>query len=373
MPSFPSTEHLNLTDLMGVSTRGFDTTSALVLTLCLLGSSPAFGQSGDGTPPPAQLPPLIAECESGAGYNACSVWIWQGSTYSAIWSNGAVGQLTVASGDAADLQLQRADKSGTLAGLTATYTGQWNGSAVNDGKMTANFKGTSKGGTWTGTPTVTPVLKNPTLDHNYLNGYTAQLTGYAIFNGSGLYSSSLATMINDYRLRGEVAMSPGTSRPFTLRPMMLPQDYVKGASYQNLAAIAAIYSDGTTFGDPHVLKAMIDARQWMIDALTGIAGTVCRMGEQQATINDIGAALDKQRAREDAQSGAEKDASRMAYEFVSKLLSGGNVRRLPANAAVKRVWAEVNQRRSELASDPVKDGSGRLAIPSVTPLQCDLR
>ncbi len=53
---------------------------------------------------PAHLPPLLVECETGPG-----------------------------------------------------FSGHWTGTAVNAGTMTARFGGPSNPGTWTGTPTLTPV------------------------------------------------------------------------------------------------------------------------------------------------------------------------------------------------------------------------
>jgi hypothetical protein len=322
--------------------------------------------------PPAHLPPLILECESGPGYNACSVWMWHGTGYGATWSSGEVGQLTVASADAPGLRVDRVDTAGGMKGLTAIYTGQWTGSAVNAGKMTATFKGGSNTFTWTGTPAATPVLKNPGLDYNYVNWYAAQLTAYAIVNPKGVMAMSPGVLSNDYRLRGEAPMNPGQTRLLTNRGQFIPGSALQGKTYQETEAIAAIYSDGTTFGDRNVLKAMLDTRRSMIDALTGIGGTICRLGMQQASLQDIGAALDKEHADEDAHSAAGRDGRRIAYDFVSKSLFGHDSGRLPANKAVQRIWNQVNQLRSDLASDPIKDAAGQLVIPAVTPLQCNL-
>jgi hypothetical protein len=86
----------------------------------------------DAGAPPAHLPRFIFECEAGPGFSACSLWTWQGSSYSAIWSNGETGQLTVASGNAAELSVQRTDTAGHFAGFTATYTGKWDGTRLRD-------------------------------------------------------------------------------------------------------------------------------------------------------------------------------------------------------------------------------------------------
>ena len=62
---------------------------------------------------------------------------------------------------------------------------------------------------------------------------------------------------------------------------------------------AAIYSDGTTFGDRNVLSAMIDYRRSMLAALNGIGATLCTLGTRQSAIADVDAALGQQQAAQD--------------------------------------------------------------------------
>ena len=350
--------------------------SILVLLFC----GAAYGQPGTGTQPspPAHLPPLLGECESGPNYNACSVWIWHGSSYSAIWSNGATGQMTVSSGDAADLNVNRTDTSGTFAGLTAVYTGHWTGSGVSNAKMSFHIKTLSGDITWTASRMETPVLRNPDPNSsNYVNWYTAPLSAIAVSGSARMMTSKFTqdapgTMLNDFRSRGEIPMNPGESRAFTLRTVHVPPDYEKGANYQQSEAIAAIYTDGTTFGDSHVLKALLERRRQMIGALTSIGSTICQLAVRQATMQEIGAALDKQHAEEDAKSPADQEGRGDAYYLVGKSMVGRDVNRMAPAQAEKHVWEQVNKWRSDLASDPVKDGSGQLAVPAVTPLQCSL-
>jgi hypothetical protein len=194
---------------------------AFLLLFLFFRCLPCFSQSGEGTPPPpGHLPRLLLECESGSGFSSCSVWMWQGSVYTAIWSNGAIAQLSVESGDAPDLRVQRTDTSGNAAGLSATYTGRWDGNAVSDGKLTFTFKGASGVGGWTGKPTLTTVLNNPRLDYSYVNWYTTQLTGFAIYTHAP-NDSWIGTKINDYRVRGESPMNPGEARLFSNRPVLV--------------------------------------------------------------------------------------------------------------------------------------------------------
>jgi len=323
-------------------------------------------------PPPGNLPGLISECEAGTNYNACSLWVWHGSSYSAIWQNGAVGQLTVASGDSSDLRIDRRDTAGPVAGLTATYTGKWDGKSFSDGKITATLAGGTNQLTWTATPTVTPVLPTPQMDYSYLNWYPGQLTGYARFGGQGSFTKAFETEIYDFRVFNEPPMNPGEARLFTLRYSILPANYDKGTHYPDFSVIAAIYADGTTFGDANVLKAMLEKRKLMIAALTSIGTTMCTMGGQGASIPDISSALGKQQAAEDARSQIGKGERDSAYSYVQKSLNSRTNSHLPANKAIKRTWDDFNKLRSGLAADPVKDSGGNLVIPAVTPLACNL-
>jgi hypothetical protein len=342
-----------------------------LLIFCV--SSSSSGQMLDSAPPPPDhLPRLVGECESGPNYAACSLWIWHGTSYSAIWQNGAVGQLTVTSADAANVQIERQDSAGPVAGLTATYTAKWDGSSFNDGKIVATLKGGTNTLTWTGKATTTPVLPTPQMDYSYLNWYPGQLTGYARFGGQGSFTRAFESEIDDFRIFNEPPMSPGESRQFTLRYSVLPPNYEKGAHYPNFSVIAAIYSDGTNFGDANVLKVMMERRKTMLAALNAIGPTLCSMGQQSASINDISEALNKQHAATQERSGEALHESGLAYSYVQKSLGSRVNSHLPANQAVRRTWDDFNKLRSGLASDPVRDASGNLVIPPVSPLACNL-
>lgn len=348
--------------------------AALTLLLILLvRTSVCYSQLVPVTPPPpAHLPALISECESGTNYAACSVWIWHGSAYSAIWPNGAIAQLTVASVDAQQIRIERNDTAGPLVGMTAIYTGKWDGESVSDGKIVATLKGGTNTLAWTGKATATPVLPTPQIDHSYLNWYPGQLTGYARFGGQGSFTRAFETEIYDFRQFNEQPMNPGEARLFTLRYSILQPNYVNGAHYPDFSVIAAIYADGTTFGDANVLKAMMERRKTMLAALDAIGPTLCSMGEQGASIADIAAALDKQAAAAQNPRAGITDESGLAYSYVQKSLNSRVNGHLPANQAFRRTWDDFNKLRSGLAADPVKDASRNLVIPPVTPLICNL-
>ena len=374
--------------------------------LLLLAGAVHGGEPDAGPAPPAHLPRFIWECEAaiGATSNTCSVWIWHGSSYSATWSIGAMGQLTVESGDraasegipsgddraasggnAAELRIRRVDTSGTLVGLAGTYTGKWDGTHFTDGKMTFTFKGASNTGIWTGVPEVTPVVhtdfgKVETVQQRerdywgkespYYNWYSADLTAFAI-HASRLGAVANVTAMEDYRVRGESPMKPGERRTISLRAHLLPLNYEKGAAYRPGTAVAAIYSDGTTFGDRNVLSAMIDYRRSMLAALTHIGATLCKLGSQQTSIRDIQIALDTQQSAEDTRSAADKNARGEAYSWIAKAMSARGTGRMTASQIVKQTSDRLNQLRAGLA-DPVKNSSGQPEISPVTAPACNL-
>jgi hypothetical protein len=250
--------------------------------------------------------------------------------------------------------------------------------------MTYAFKGASGAGVWTLTREVTPIVhttlgtvQTVTQDEiygvgrrpgMYYNWYTADLTGFAI-HSNGMAGSGVTTAIDDFRVRGESPMKPGERREINLRSVMLRPNYDKAAVYFPGSAIAAIYSDGTTFGDRNVLSAMIDYRRSMIAALTGIGATLCTLGTRQSAIADVDAALSRQQAEQDARSAADKAPRGAAYGYVGKSLHARGNSRLTPSQITQRTWDGVNKLRSGLA-DPVKDSAGQPAFASVTPLTC---
>jgi hypothetical protein len=348
--------------------------SFAALTCFVFSASAGFCQLAEVTPsPPGGLPRLMNVSEAGPDYAASSVWIWHGSSYSAIWGNGAVSQLTVASGDSGDLRLKRQDSAGPVAGLTAIYTGKWDGKAFSDGKVMATLKGGTTQLIWTATPALTPVFRNPEQGpHTFVNWYPAQLTAYALYNSKGTFNSSIGVEVDDCRLRGEPPMNPGESRAFTPKYYLAPVADAKGVTYPQAVPLAAIYADGTTFGDANVLKLILARRQAMVEPLTSMGATMCAMGQQAASLAAISAALNKQHADEDARSLAGKEERDLAYSYVQKSLISRTNNHLKPSQAVKRTWDQLNKLRSDLVADPVKDAAGEPVIPPVTPLVCHL-
>ena len=119
------------------------------------------------------------------------------------------------------------------------------------------------------------------------------------------------------------------------------------------------------------MKAILDQRALMIATLTNIETTLCTKGEQGASIQDVSSALDKQHAAEDTRSPAGKNERDRAYALLQKEIA--HHLHTPPNRAIQQMWDQMNQMRTGLAVDPVKDSRGNLVIPPVTPLSCKLQ
>lgn len=345
---------------------------AIFLVLASCCSSVVFGQVAETPRPPGRLPQLISECESGPNYLACSLWIWRGSAYSAIWQNGAFGQLTVTSTDPENASFARQDSAGPVAGLKATYTAKWDGSTFTGGKIVAKLAGATNTLTWTGAVTVTPVLPTPLQDGSYLNWYPGQLTAYARFGSQSATGQAIETQVDDFRLANESPMSPGESRLFPSGRYAFGPNYEQGAHYPARSVIAAIYADGATFGDARVLKVMLQRRKEMLASLNAIGPLLCSMGQQGASLDDISAALNKQQAAEKRQGTAVTDGAYEAYLYVQRSVNSRVNHHLSLTQAMKRTWDDFNKLRSGVSADPVKDAGGAPVIPATLPLTCNL-
>lgn len=350
--------------------------------------SAALGQADPGPPPPDHLPRVIFECEAAAGatFSTCSAWIWHGASYSALWSIGAIGQLTVSSAQGGEVRFERTDAAGIFPGLSGTYTGRFDGNGFSDGKATFSWKGASNTGAWTGLAEVTPVVhtnmgmvRTVTSDEFYgagnlgpapfYNFYSADLTAFAQYRGRSAGSSG-ASLIEDYRVDGAAPLKPGNRRELGLQSLLgIGADYEAGARYRPGMAIAAIYADGTTFGDSKVLAIMVERRRSMIVALTAIGSTLCELGTRHASVADVDAALAKQRAAENPQSPAARSGRDAAYDEMARSLHARNQH--SASQAIARTWDRLEQLRSGL-TDPVRNAAGELAIAAPAPLTCHL-
>jgi len=102
-------------------------------------------------PPPSTIPGTIKEVEG----SFSGTWTWNGQSYNAIWSDGAIAVLTVGSFTATSVVINRTDTSASVsAGMTAVYTGQISsqGNSIVNGEVTWTWPGHygyPATGTWT--------------------------------------------------------------------------------------------------------------------------------------------------------------------------------------------------------------------------------
>ena len=111
--------------------------------ICSSGTSCMRGSCSSMTG--GNYPQTMHECENGV---MCGTWTLQGNQYYANWENGATATLTVDSWGASGVVINRHDYGGTSAGLSARYEGQLNGNAIENGKFTWTFEGSTHSGTW---------------------------------------------------------------------------------------------------------------------------------------------------------------------------------------------------------------------------------
>jgi hypothetical protein len=115
---------------------------------CWVFAQKAFSPTSNN---PTGLPGSLQECDTSltSTSKTCGTWTLQGNQYYANWENGATAILTVDSWDASGVVINRHDYGGTSAGLSARYEGQLNGNAIENGKSTWTFEGSTHSGTWT--------------------------------------------------------------------------------------------------------------------------------------------------------------------------------------------------------------------------------
>jgi hypothetical protein len=171
----------------------------IAFLVCL---SSAFGQ----TTPPTGIPLTINEQEGPFS----GTWTWSNGVFHAVWSNGAIATLTVQSFNTNSVMFNRADASGTSAGLTAVYTGQLSGqeNSIINGKVTWTWPGHPgypATGTWTATwtpsasffplsPSCVAALKNAVTvfpSNQLLTGEFASMSAFFAPNAPSLSSAAM--------------------------------------------------------------------------------------------------------------------------------------------------------------------------------------
>jgi hypothetical protein len=342
-----------------------------LIVFLLTGIVPGHAQKVNSpASPPAGLPRMLFECDLAPNIVICGMWIWNGRLYDGAWANGTMGQMTVASPDHNALVIKRVDSTGAAAGLTGTYTGKWDGKQISDPRFSWSWKDKSMVFTWNAVPQDVPVTLVHDNPGHATNWYSAPLTAYTILGETGSYRG---TSNVDYRSRGDSPLQKFETRA-------LPMDCAQTCGSDKPSAIAAVYADGTTFGDRVHIDKIMQERGEEESAYKSIALKMCTMARQQQGVTEIVAALAK---GFDAPASAEgADASRakalhFSVKFLNQRASLGpdgkvTIRRgTPMNRphsqsdtdnTVQATLQEINQRRTGLLADPVKEKAGKLYL-----------
>lgn len=100
------------------------------------------------------VPITMTECE---GNNKCATWTFLGKLGNGQGPSGEVANLTVENVDADTVVIQRADSTGSAAGLTAVYKGTRHGDRI-EGEFTSSWPGhwNSMSANWSATIGKTP-------------------------------------------------------------------------------------------------------------------------------------------------------------------------------------------------------------------------
>ncbi len=226
----------------------------LLLLSSLLLSPPA---------PPAALPAVFLECETGRSYHVCGTWLWDGKRYSGRWQGGAIGAITIVNSDPNALRFTRVDASGTASGLTATYSGTWNGRQfTGGGKVSWSWNGKSDTVDWTGDATGVPVTYEM-RDLGITNLYPANLTAFTVTEKMG---DETRRVNEDFRQKLQAGIGPfGRGHP-----NLNPYAVIGHGSFQP-TVIAALFSDGTAIGDPKSIDELIKNREGQLNTFQALA------------------------------------------------------------------------------------------------------
>jgi hypothetical protein len=165
----------------------------VLIGLVLLAMSASFASSQ-----PSGIPSVISEQEG--PYSG--TWTWNGSSYDATWSNGAVAILQVKSFTTQSVVIDRTDTpQSTSAGLTAIYTGQISkqGNSIINGSVTWTWPGVPgypATGTWTASWKVSTTPTADVYKVNYFSNNAAPAPDATVrIDNPGLTYGTLCAMI----------------------------------------------------------------------------------------------------------------------------------------------------------------------------------
>jgi hypothetical protein len=319
--------------------------AALLLSL-FTGSEPSLGSESS---PPGKLPRMILECDinPGAPY-FCATWIWNDDHYDATWSNGSIGQMTVVDAHPNSIVINRADHTGAAAGLTAQYKGKWDGKQITDGTVPWSWRGSAGNSTWIAEAVTTPVA---CIDTGSIEDvYTAPLTAWVFAADQNVDGRILPVK------EPTVDLLIGENPAAPIQPFHSKRDdncwraRVVDFRTQKFEThiTAAVFADGSTFGDRKQIDAIMATRGQVVREYTEVANRLCGFAEQPGITRDqIRESLQQMHQRGNGQ----------ARGFFGLALKPNETLASRINGALK----VVRDTRALLLA-PVRDEQGRLYI-----------
>ncbi len=298
--------------------------------------------------PPAGLPVELYECDVSPTGKDCGVWQWTGKAYEGFWANGAIGRITVQGRDPSALLLKRTDPEGTKAGLTATYTGKWDGKQITEAKFPWVWNGKTAIYEWTASTEFFPgtiavdVFKDCHMGGGcrfwVTNQYPFPISAYLIA-ATSVMGSNPYSLFADYRVAQQPLQKKGERRDTGIAgsDMNIPLQ---------MAVVAVLAENGRAFG---VQKAIDDIRAKRIEQVgtyTDLSAKISKLAGEGQTTAQINTALEQLSGQYSTVRADHRyvDAGHLrAYSLVMDKLKSG--------APVAKTLAEIETLRASLQAE----------------------
>jgi len=309
------------------------------------------------SPPPDLLPAIFLETDINPGVGISrAAWIWDGHHYQATWENGAKGEMTLESAAHGSLVIRRTDLSGPLAGLTGKYIGKWDGHQVSDAAFSWNFRGQAVTQTWAAVAASVPVsCEDSGHGFNVLHGWlSSQLSAWVFRADGGGQTFYDKDVINAAEGRNGVgAFQANGQRLLNIGVADVCLSHIPGH------VTAAIFADGSTFGDRKLIAAIEAQRLKEERQYLRVETQLCQLLKQGTDYATICATLKSEQTKDDpAVELVTRDLDRVAAS------TKGRTYRLN----VPNLLKQLGDRRRLAMSDPVRDANGN---PYISDSQSD--
>jgi hypothetical protein len=348
---------------------------SMILSACCLFCYTLCAQA----PPVMRAPKTLYECDVLPSRKVCAVWTWNGQAYDGTWpDSGAQGKMSVSRMDAGGVVIKRIDTAGATQGLTATYTGRWNGNAIVGGQVSWTWNGHTASNGWTGS--IEAPAKDPDqvaaekeaadkyipveVIYGHVNG-NDDTYGVKNLSGTPLTAYEVITVgrsgvewarMEDYRITQAGSLEGGQSR--IERYIFSP-----GTRPSGLHVAAAVFADGTVKGEASRVDSLMARRREQLFTYRTMSQAICSMARQREDLNTILSTLAARkteyvhafptmaginRAVEDAYASVIRDLRDSSKEGVA--------------AGEQKTLRDVMRLSEQLKLDPVRDAGGKLYL-----------